>query len=132
MDTDALTICLDDDNTLDSLRHKLARLYLECTGIGFPITGRDEHAKERLYGYISSKELEHGLAAYSLLPIETPVTFQAAIAVRHGALPNRRQSRLSTPAGCDLSWLIETAPLVVSDQAPMELCHEVRGCRPGT
>lgn len=188
LDSTAPVISIDDDNTLESLRDKLAALYENGTGGGFPIVGhsssyhsgespstataygRDESLDRsgqhhvhghtaprssqhrtmgpvRMYGYIASKELEHGLASAGLgAPMaatsslssalatataagSTLCTFRVASALRNGSGTTTNLTALhstaGTPAGIDLSWLVDSAPLTVSSRAPMELCHEV-------
>lgn len=97
--------------------------YSEGSGGGFPIVANEEDSR-RMYGYISSKELEHGLAGASDLPLDSICTFATADAMRRGVtIP---ASQISTPGGRDFSWLIEIAPIQVALRSPMELVHEVR------
>ncbi|KAK4050514.1 hypothetical protein OIO90_005097 [Microbotryomycetes sp. JL221] len=129
MDSKAPFISLDDDNTFESIRAKVAALYAEGTGSGFPIVAIErEHgngtAGLRCYGYIACKELEHGLIAMSRFAHpSTPCTFRTALAARNGI--SLATSRAQTPAGHDLGWLIDPAPIAVSVRSPMELLHEL-------
>ena len=76
-----------------------------------------------MHGYISSKELEHGIGS-SVTPLSTPCTFRTALALHRGTpIPHERYS---TPAGHDLSWLMDSAPIALNVNSPMELVHEVR------
>ncbi|ORY75039.1 chloride channel [Leucosporidium creatinivorum] len=128
LDARAPIISLDSPNTIDSLRAKLASLYSDGTGCGFPIVAQEEGGGLRMYGYLASKELEHGLAQATRLggvKGETPCTFRTASAVRMGV--STEQSRAQTPSGYDLSWLVDSAPIAVSLRSPMELCHEMFG-----
>lgn len=126
LDAQAPTISLDSPNTIDSLRTKLAALYSDGTGCGFPIVAQEEGGGLRMYGYLASKELEHALAAkrgMGGVPGETECSFRVAGALRAGV--SVEQSRAQTPTGYDLSWLVDSAPIAVSLRSPMELCHEV-------
>lgn len=84
-----------------------------------------------MFGYIAAKELETGLSTASLSPSGTPCTFKTSASIRHGtpsipfsvSLPG---SRTMTPSGCDLSYLVDQAPVSVSLRSPMVLLHEVR------
>lgn len=79
-----------------------------------------------MFGYISSKELEYGLSQASFHASaqgNAPCTFRVAANARQGV--SRVQSALATPAGYDLSWLVDSAPLTISSRSAMELCHEV-------
>lgn len=134
LDSNAPVISLDEENTMQSLSGKLDELYREGTGCGFPIVGKEEGGM-RLYGYIGSKELEHGLSLAGRMggagggggAGDTPCTFRMASAVRMGV--SVEASRTQTPAeGCDFSWLVDSAPIAVSLRSPMELCHEVSSC----
>lgn len=83
-----------------------------------------------MYGYLASKELEHGLALAMRMggvPGETECSFRVAGALKAGV--SVEQSRAQTPVGYDLSWLVDSAPIAVSLRSPMELCHEVRTSR---
>ena len=125
LDPSAPVISLDEDNTIESLREQLASLYEEGTGCGFPIVAKEDGGL-RMYGYVGSKELEHGLAQAGRLggaANDTPCTFRIANGVRHGV--SVEASRAQTPSGFDLSWLVDSAPISVSIRSPMELCHEV-------
>lgn len=87
-----------------------------------------------MFGYIGSKELEHGLslARSQGLPDSTTCTFRVAQAARRGLAAD--MSAAATPGvdvnaeseAFDLSWLTDQAPLTVSARSPMELIHEVR------
>lgn len=121
LDSEALVITLSDDNTTRSLLEKLATLY-DKGGGGFPIVAKEEGGL-RMHGYISSKELEHGLSNSFGSP-STPCTFRTALALHRGTpIPNERYA---TPAGHDLSWLMDSAPITLNVNSPMELVHEVR------
>jgi chloride channel 3/4/5 len=123
IDENAPVISLDEENTLESLRQKLAKLYAEGAGGGFPLVGADGDGL-RMYGYIASKELEHGLLSANTLAPNAPCTFRAAENVRSGV--SMASSFIGASGGHDLSWLIELAPVTVNMRSPMELLHEVR------
>ncbi|GAA6035182.1 hypothetical protein JCM8097_006407 [Rhodosporidiobolus ruineniae] len=142
LDADAPTISLDADNTVASLRAQLAALYASGSASGFPLVAltRDEPSAvgRRLYGYIASKELEHGLALAAArgLPDSAPLTFRAASAAAKGVpvsgMASRARSGAVTPLlsaageeGMDLGWLTDSAPIVVNVRSPMELVHEM-------
>ncbi|SCZ90228.1 BZ3500_MvSof-1268-A1-R1_Chr1-3g01854 [Microbotryum saponariae] len=123
--SDTPVISLDEDNTFGSLRSKLASLYEQGVGGGFPIVASEEGGGQRMYGYLASKELEFGLVRSSLTfsSPTTPCTFRVASASRQGI--SLQASRVATPAGCDFSWLVDMAPITVSLRSPMELVHEL-------
>lgn len=160
VDAEVPFISLDATNTVGSLREQLVDLYQEGRASGFPILGRDDDAVERassrrMYGYIASKELEHGLALARArgLADDTLVTFAIARDLRAGRLTSSASglglSGLVTPAvlrgertrargrqdvvddddndgrALDFSWLVDSAPIVVNVRSPMELLHEV-------
>ncbi|GAA5887484.1 hypothetical protein JCM5296_002589 [Sporobolomyces johnsonii] len=147
LDADVPTISLDADNTVASLRRQLADLYTAGSASGFPIVAQEDASapgQQRMYAYVASKELEHGLALARArgLADSTPCTFRVASALRLGGggggqgaegartggswLP----SGAVTPSGAehgevDLSWLVDSAPIVVNLRSPMELLHEM-------
>lgn len=122
--TDAPVIDLDLDNTLASLSIQLTNLYEDSTGSGFPIVSREDGGT-RMYGYISSKELEYGLVSASTESSpKTKVTFNTSSSLRSGR--NLPASRVSTPGGSvDFSFLVEISPITISKNSPMELAHEM-------
>ncbi|KAK4055337.1 hypothetical protein OIV83_000620 [Microbotryomycetes sp. JL201] len=131
-DTKAPVISLDEDNTYATVHAKLVALYAEGSGSGFPIVARDDMSgtttggdrRLRCFGYIASKELEHGLIQMARFAHpSTPCVFRTAVAARHGM--SLASSRGHTPAGHDLGWLIDPAPIAVSVRSPMELVHEL-------
>ncbi|KAI5476133.1 voltage-gated chloride channel [Pseudohyphozyma bogoriensis] len=122
LDDEAPFISLDEDNTVHSLRMKLARLYSDGSGGGFPIVGKDGEGS-RVYGYIAAKELEHGLTSAGLSSPNTPCTFRVSESIRSGQpLP---ASRGTSPNGHDFSWLTDIAPVTVNVRSPMEYLHEM-------
>ncbi|GAA5832914.1 hypothetical protein JCM11251_000528 [Rhodosporidiobolus azoricus] len=136
LDSEAPTISLDAENTVGSLRAQLAALYSSGTASGFPIVGltHDEPSAvgRRMYAYIASKELEHGLALASSrgLPDDAPISFRTAMAAAKGVPVGAMsyQSGAVTPVnggGMDFSYLTDSAPLTVSVRSPMELLHEM-------
>ncbi|GAA5971664.1 hypothetical protein JCM21900_003889 [Sporobolomyces salmonicolor] len=146
LDADVPTISLDADNTVASLRRQLADLYTAGSASGFPIVAQEDgsaSAGQRMFAYVASKELEHGLALARArgLADTTPCTFRVASALRlgggggPGGDGTRRggsalQSGAVTPSGAergtvDLSWLVDSAPIVVNLRSPMELLHEM-------
>ncbi|GAA5899900.1 hypothetical protein JCM6882_006997 [Rhodosporidiobolus microsporus] len=132
LDSDAPTISLDVDNTVGSLRAQLAALYTAGTASGFPIVAQGGSGSRRMYAYIASKELELGLsvAASRGLADDAPVTFRTASAAAKGVSAGGMafQSGAVTPSegeGIDLSYLTDSAPLVVNVRSPMELLHEM-------
>lgn len=103
LDSNAPTISLNEPNTVRSLRKKLAKLYQDGSGGGFPIVAQDQGGV-RMWGYIAAKELEHGLGIAALSSPNVPCTFRSCSALMAGiSLP---ASRVSTPLGHDLSWLV--------------------------
>ncbi|KAM0793320.1 hypothetical protein ACM66B_000778 [Microbotryomycetes sp. NB124-2] len=126
-DSKAPVISLDEDNTFASIHSKLVALYAEGSGSGFPIVARDDsnvNSGLRCFGYIASKELEHGLIQLKRFAHpSTPVVFRTAVAAKQGV--TLATSRGHTPAGHDLGWLIDPAPIAVSVRSPMELVHEM-------
>ncbi|KAM0755539.1 hypothetical protein T439DRAFT_341321 [Meredithblackwellia eburnea MCA 4105] len=122
VDAECSVISLDDDNTIESLRTKLSELYADGTRGGFPIVASDDGGL-RLYGYLAAKELEHGLSTASFSPLGTPCTFKSSQYMRQGMIPPA--SRVSTPAGCDFSYLVDLAPVTVNLRSPMVLLHEM-------
>ncbi|GAA5907914.1 chloride channel protein [Sporobolomyces salmoneus] len=144
VDSEVPFISLDVPNTVSSLRQQLVELYQEGRASGFPILGQDETSRDssagsRMYGYIASKELEHGLALARArgLSDETIVTFKIAQDLRSGRLTGGLGlSGLLTPEAMnggehreeeelDFSWLVDSAPIVVNIRSPMELLHEM-------
>lgn len=145
LDSEVPYISLDTHNTVSSLRLKLVDLYQEGRASGFPIIAHeDQHSSSsfevRMYGYIASKELEHGLALARArgLDDETVVKFRIAEELRSGRHGGLGLSGMVTPAAnevnngtgdddgeIDLSWLVDSAPIVVNIRSPMELLHEV-------
>jgi chloride channel 3/4/5 len=144
LDADVPYITLDTPNTVASLRQQLIDLYQEGRASGFPIVGQEEHPgsthSSRMYGYIASKELEHGLALARTrgLDDETIITFKIAQDLRSGRVTGGLGlSGILTPAvgheaadgeeegELDFSWLVDSAPIVVNIRSPMELLHEV-------
>lgn len=145
LDSEVPYISLDTHNTVSSLRLKLVDLYQEGRASGFPIIAHeDQHSTSssevRMYGYIASKELEHGLALARArgLDDETVVKFRIAEELRSGRHGGLGLSGMVTPAAnevnngtgdddgeIDLSWLVDSAPIVVNIRSPMELLHEV-------
>jgi chloride channel 3/4/5 len=145
LDSEVPYISLDISNTVSSLRQQLIDLYQEGRASGFPILGQEEHpgsTSTRMYGYIASKELEHGLALARTrgLSDETVVSFKIAQDLRSGRITGGLGlSGLLTPAAggthheaeegeLDFSWLVDSAPIVVNVRSPMELLHEVNLC----
>ncbi|GAA5977293.1 hypothetical protein JCM5350_002419 [Sporobolomyces pararoseus] len=141
LDSEVPHISLDISNTVTSLRQQLVDLYQEGRASGFPILGREEHpgsSSTRMYGYIASKELEHGLALARTrgLPDHTVVNFKIAQDLRSGRAAGLGMSGLLTPAAgpghsengeneLDFGWLVDSAPIVVNVRSPMELLHEM-------
>ncbi|GAA5957454.1 hypothetical protein JCM10213_001324 [Rhodosporidiobolus nylandii] len=145
LDSSAPTISLDAPNTVGSLRAQLAELYAEGTASGFPIISSADGAEgeKRMYAYLSAKELEHGLALAATrgLPDDAPLTFRTATAAARGLSGHATafNSGAVTPTaqafsgdfgggagdGMDLSWLTDSAPIVVNVRSPMELLHEM-------
>ncbi|GAA5950393.1 hypothetical protein JCM3765_004530 [Sporobolomyces pararoseus] len=141
LDSEVPYISLDISNTVASLRQQLIDLYQEGRASGFPILGREEHpgsSSTRMYGYIASKELEHGLALARTrgLSDDTVVTFKIAQDLRSGRATGLGMSGLLTPAAStgynengdgelDFGWLVDSAPIVVNVRSPMELLHEM-------
>lgn len=121
MDSKALYISLEADNTIGSLRDLLAQLY-DQGGVGFPVLGHEPEGL-RMFGFISSKELEHGLANAFVSPLDTPCTFRTAMA-SHKRTPVP-DSKFATPSGYDFSYLMDSAPLALNARSPMELVHEL-------
>lgn len=124
LDGDAPTISLVEHNTLASLHAKLAALYASGSASGFPLVAPDGDTPghgERMYAYIASKELEHGLARARArgLPETTRCGFAAAEALA-------RVRGAKGPGVVDIGWLADQAPLTVNARSPMELLHEVR------
>ncbi|GAA5922545.1 chloride channel protein [Sporobolomyces koalae] len=149
LDSEAPYISLDATNTVSALRQQLVDLYQEGRASGFPIVATEEQFGQlatRMYGYIASKELEHGLAlarAHGLAD-DTIVTFKIAQDLRSGRLSGGLGlSGMLTPAAptmsfrdaqggehdeegeLDFSWLVDSAPIVVNSRSPMELLHEM-------
>lgn len=121
--TDAPVIDLDLDNTLASLSIQLTNLYEDSTGSGFPIVATEDGGR-RMFGYISSKELEYGLVSASNESPKTKVTFNTSSSLRSGR--DVPASRASTPGGSvDFSFLVEISPITISKNSPMELAHEM-------
>ncbi|GAA6015134.1 hypothetical protein JCM11491_000477 [Sporobolomyces phaffii] len=148
LDSEVPYISLDVANTVAHLRQQLVDLYQEGRASGFPIVAQDEHfgaaTSTRMYGYIASKELEHGLALARArgLGDDTVVTFKIAQDLRSGRVTGGLGlSGLLTPAvgggrhgddsdderegDLDFSWLADSAPIVVNVRSPMELLHEM-------
>ncbi|GAA6001698.1 hypothetical protein JCM10207_002272 [Rhodosporidiobolus poonsookiae] len=140
LDSEAPTISLDVENTVGSLRAQLASLYTDGTASGFPIVAltQDEPAVgRRMFAYLASKELEHGLALAAArgLPDSAPLTFRTASAAARGLSASSLggtayASGAVTPSGAnsegmDLSWLTDSAPIVANIRSPMELLHEM-------
>ncbi|GAA5978499.1 hypothetical protein JCM11641_007964 [Rhodosporidiobolus odoratus] len=138
VDREAPIISLDHPNTVASLRTQLAALYASGTASGFPIVGltQDEPVVgRRMYAYIASKELEHGLVLAKArgLGDSSPLTFRAAQAAAKGLTggPGFSSGAVTpsglegTQEGMDLSWLTDSAPIVVNVKSPMELLHEM-------
>ncbi|GJN91695.1 hypothetical protein Rhopal_004718-T1 [Rhodotorula paludigena] len=119
LDASAPTISLASPNTLGSLRAKLAALYTASTASGFPIVApenhdADESASSRMYAYIASKELEHGLslARAQGLPDHTRCTFRSAeVAWRGSAEHSREVSAHGGEETVDFGWLTDQAPM---------------------
>ncbi|KAL8283151.1 hypothetical protein RQP46_005929 [Phenoliferia psychrophenolica] len=124
LDDEAPTISLDEENTVESLTAKLAHVYQHGTGGGFPLIARDGGG-DRVFGYLACKELEHGLSTASLSTAGIPCTFKSAASVRMGLGLWVPSSQAGTPAGCDLSYLVDLAPVTVSIHSPMVLVHEM-------
>lgn len=59
-----------------------------------------------MFGYISAKELEHGLTSAAMSHMSAPCTFKTSVALMRGV--SMPASRITTPSGHDFSWLIET------------------------
>ncbi|GAA6058723.1 hypothetical protein JCM10212_003411 [Sporobolomyces blumeae] len=167
VDADAPFISLDDPNTVASLRQLLVELYHDGRAGGFPIVASDhgdpgqQEANEltmpplRMYAYIASKELEHGLALARArgLADSTPVRFRIAEDLRDGTVRSGRAGGRAAGGGAlglsgmvtpltaedchrgstsddgeidlDLGWLVDSAPIVVNVRSPMELLHEM-------
>ncbi|GAA5857166.1 hypothetical protein JCM8547_009348 [Rhodosporidiobolus lusitaniae] len=156
LDSSAPVISLDKENTVSSLRAQLAALYADGTASGFPLVAADLEARQpasamessrllttsqpprRVFGYISSKELEHGLSLASSrgLPDSAPLTFRtaslAARGVSTGSGGTAAPSGAVTPVtgefgagGMDLGWLSDAAPVTVNVRSPIELLHEM-------
>ncbi|BGO96631.1 Chloride channel [Rhodotorula toruloides] len=133
LDAGAPIISLDTDNTVSSLYSQLAALYASGTSSGFPLVASDDGGSPRMFGYIGSKELEHGLslARAQGLSDSTTCTFRVAQGARRGLAAE--MSAAATPGlgggaeseTFDLSWLTDQAPLTVSARSPMELIHEM-------
>lgn len=87
-----------------------------------------------MFGYLACKELEHGLSTASLSPEGTPCTFKSASSVREGHGVWMPPSRSGSPAGCDLSYLVDLAPVTINIHSSIVLVHEVhisRQCEVG-
>ena len=122
LDADAPTISLVEANTLASLHAKLAAMYASGTASGFALVAPDgDDGPERMYAYVASKELEHGIARARArgLPETTRCGFGAAEALARVDVVRGRSV-------VDLGWLVDQAPLTVNARSPMELLHEVR------
>ncbi|GAA5823615.1 hypothetical protein JCM3770_000699 [Rhodotorula araucariae] len=137
LDADAPTISLAAHNTVGSLRAKLAALYAAGTASGFPLVAPDDGlgagsgaSGQRMYAYLASKELEHGLALARArgLADDARCGFSGAealarVRVRPAAGDDADGPR--GPPGADLGWLTDQAPLTISARSPMELLHEM-------
>ncbi|GAA5834523.1 hypothetical protein JCM9279_004343 [Rhodotorula babjevae] len=121
LDADAPTISLVETNTLASLHAKLAAMYASGTASGFPLVAPDgDDGPERMYAYVASKELEHGIARARArgLPETTRCGFGAAEALARVDVVRGRNV-------VDLGWLVDQAPLTINARSPMELLHEM-------
>lgn len=127
MDPNAGVITLHEINTIGTLKLQLAEL--SSSGGGFPIIALDSAegggGKRRMYGYIAIKELEHALYTGGLSD-ETVCTFKIAEQLAGVTRVTDATTRGTAEATCDLSWLIDTAPLVFNIRSPLELVHQVR------
>lgn len=111
MDSDTPVIHLDEENTLASLKHKVIETEHSALAQGFPVLRPvNETSDSRLVGYIGLKELAVALSSKAHHDADTPVRFDKQLELDQSAI---------TPGFCDLGYLMDASPIVVTLRSPM-------------
>ncbi|EGG13118.1 uncharacterized protein MELLADRAFT_46362 [Melampsora larici-populina 98AG31] len=142
MDSEAMTICLEDRLKISEIQKKIEYLSSSSSAGGFPLVSQDEVGDQRILGYIGRSELEHGISLISekVLKLDPSIKFQSekemvdldldldlgeeeesrAFVGRTSRVENDDEDE-----EVDLSYLVDHAPVTVSVKSPMELLHEM-------
>jgi len=114
MDSDAIIIDLQEDNTLASIRQKLHSVETSTRSQGLIVlNGR------RLIGYLAAKDLAVGLSKKLQCDGSMPATF------KRPSSDVSQFSALPTPHNCDFGSLVDMSPLIVTINSPMEILQEL-------
>lgn len=131
MDRDAEVILLKDGLRASDLRESIKKVSKGTrSGNGFPIIETSSNGEKRIFGYVGLVELEQGLTTIEGDPTctfngsdpDAPHAELSSSLLEDPSYPWDERHQAST---VDFGYLIDHAPVTVSNKTPMEVIHEI-------